>query len=252
MATTSWSEEKQATMELQGLDAVDPAMREPIRRYAEHVRKHAGEKALSLTLFGAIASGTFDAGKQAAANVLVLDAVDLEVLKRLAAEGHKFGNLGIAAPLVMTPDFIRASLDTFPLELLEIQQRRLVLFGEDMFAALQFHREHVRLQCERELKTLMMGIRQGLIASAGKDKSLGAIAAQAAGGLARILRGLLWLHDVKEPKPAAELAPEISKIVGRPLPGIRGALSAPELVGWGELQKLYEDVEALGQFADAR
>ena len=114
-ATTSSSEENQATMELQGLDAVDPAMREPIRRYAEHVRKHAGEKALGLTLFGAIAAGSFDAGKQAAANVLVLDAIDLEVLKRLAAEGHKFGNLGIAAPLVMTPDFIRALLDTFPL-----------------------------------------------------------------------------------------------------------------------------------------
>lgn len=238
-------------MELKGLDAIDPAMREPIRRYAHQVQKHAGEKALGLTLFGAIAAGPFDAARQTASNVLVLDGIDLEILKSLGAEGHKFGAMAIAAPLVMTPGFILASLDTFPLELIEIQQRRLVLFGADYFASLEFKPEHVRLQCERELKSLVMGIRQGLVASTGRDKALSAIAAQAGGSLARTLRGLLWLKDFKEPKPAAELAKEVAKIADRPLAGIRGALASPELVGWRELQELYHDVEALGQFADA-
>jgi hypothetical protein len=244
-------EELQSFMELQGLDAIDPAMQEPIRRYADRVQAHAGAKVLSLTLFGAITASPFDASRQTASNVLVLETVDLAALRNLAAEGHKFGNMAIAAPLVMTPGFIRASLDTFPLELIEIKERRLVLFGEDFFASLEFQREHVRLQCERELKTLVMGIRQSLVASTGRDKALPAIAAQAGGSLARTLRGLLWLKDVKQPKPFADLAADVAKLVNRPLGGIRAALVAPESVGWRELQELYEDVEALGQSADA-
>lgn len=238
-------------MELRGLSAVDPAMREPLRRYAERLRLHAGDKALSLTLFGAVASSPFDASRQTASNVLVLESVDLGVLRNLAAEGHDFGGMAIAAPLVMTPVFIRASLDTFPLELMEIKQRRLVLFGDDYFASLEFQPEHVRLQCERELKTLAIGIRQGLVTSAGRDKDLARIAAQSSGGLVRTLRGLLWLKEMEGPQTGAALAAEVSRLVGRPLSGAREALASPERVGWRELQALYEDVDALGHFADA-
>jgi len=35
----------------------------------------------------------------------------------------------------MTPDHIRRSLDTFPLEMLEIQQQNALLFGKDFSAS---------------------------------------------------------------------------------------------------------------------
>ena len=67
----------------------------------------------------------------------------------------------------MTPAYLSGSVDSFPLELLEIQQRRAVLWGDDYFADLKLDQADVRLQCERELKRILLGMRQGLLASGG-------------------------------------------------------------------------------------
>ena len=75
----------------------------------------------------------------------------------------------------MTPDYIRSSVDTFPLELIEIQQMHLTLFSEVSFDELTFQDGHVRLQCERELKALLIGLRQVLLASAGEEKFIGVL-----------------------------------------------------------------------------
>ena len=238
-------------IELNGINTIHAAMREPVGRYAQRVKSHAGEKVLSLTLYGEIAGGAFDAAQQTVASVLVLAEIDLAALRNLAAEGHKFGKTSIAAPLVMTPAFIKASLDSFPLELIEIQQRRLVLFGDDYFDKLAFADDHVRLQCERELKAMAIGIRQGLLTTGGRESSFGGVAKQAAPALARTLRGLVWLHGEKEPKPWRLLVAEAEKLLGGPLAGVRRAANPPSPFDWHDLEQLYQDVEALGRYADA-
>ena len=176
--------------ELKGI--ADP-MRLPLERYASLIRELAGANAQALTLFGAIAAGTFDLGRHVARNVLILEEVELSLLRRLAEHGAKFGKERIAAPLVMTADYIKASLDTFPLELIDIQQNHITVFGNDYFDDLEFEDGHVRLQCERELKAILIGLRQGLLAAAGREKFVGALEQDVGEGLLRTLRGLLWL-----------------------------------------------------------
>ena len=101
----------------------------------------------------------------------------------------------IAAPLIMTPEYIDASVDVFPLEFIEIQQRHFCVFGPDHFEGLSFDHTHVRLQCERELKTLLISMRQALLSAAGHEKLFKTIEADVADRLMRTLRGLLWLHE---------------------------------------------------------
>ncbi|MHC4236096.1 MAG: hypothetical protein ACYSUQ_13350, partial [Planctomycetota bacterium] len=107
--------------ELAGLDRITESLRLPIRQYAGLVRDIAGPNAGALTLFGPVVAGVFDPKRHAVKSVLVLKAVDLSILRRLAEHGAKLGKARISAPLIMTPQYIKASLDTFPLELLEIQ-----------------------------------------------------------------------------------------------------------------------------------
>ncbi|MFQ5897545.1 MAG: hypothetical protein ACE5JN_04780 [Candidatus Methylomirabilia bacterium] len=237
--------------ELEELHRVTESMRQPIRQYAEQVRALAGENALALTLFGAIAAGSFDKSRHTVRNVLVLQSVDLEMLRRLAKDGAKLGKARISAPLIMTPAYISASLDTFPLELIEIHQCHITLFGQDQFEALSFNDAHVRLQCERELKSILIGMRQGLLSAAGREKLIGAMEADVAERLVRTLRGLIWLKGEKEAKPSAQLIPAVEKIIGRTLPGVREALRVVGPHGWEEFRTLYEDVEAVGKIVDA-
>lgn len=237
--------------EIKSLDRIPGPMREPIRQYAERVQELAGGNALSLTLFGAIAAGAFDATRHTVGNVLVLQSVDLEMLRRLAEGGAKLGKARIAAPLIMTPQYIKASLDTFPLELIEIAQCRLTLFGEDRFTDLSFEDKDVRHQCERELKVILIGLRQGLLTAAGRKGLLGALEINVGEGLIRTLRGLLWLKGQRDAKPAAEVVADAERITERKLAGIRSALIESGEHGWDQFRALYDDVAALGEIVDA-
>ena len=78
----------------------------------------------------------------------------------------------MAAPTVFTPAYLARSVDTFPLEFIEIQQQHVTVLGEDHFAPLVFEPAHVRLQCERELKVLEIGLQQGILVSQGRSESL--------------------------------------------------------------------------------
>ncbi len=233
------------------VDLVPASMRQPLERYAQSVRALAGDNALGLTLFGSIAAGTFDSKLHTARSVVVLRTVDLEVLRRLAKDGPRLGKARIAAPLIMTPDYIKGSADSFPLEFLEIQQRHICVFGQDYFEELSLQDHHIRLQCERELKTVLIGMRQALLAAAGQDKRLSEVETDVAERLVRTMRGLLWLHGRREPQPAAQAVSEIERSIHRDLPGVRGAINERAKHGWEEFKTLYEEVDALRTFVDA-
>lgn len=239
------------TENITGLEQVAEAMREHLREFAQLVRDIAGSNAKALTLFGAATTDAFDPTRQTARSVLVVENVDLAALRSLAEHGARLGKASIAAPLVMTPDYIADSLDTFPLELIEIMQKHVTLFGDDHFVDLSFEDAHVRLQCERELKVILIGLRQGLLAAAGREKFIGALEMDIGEGLTRTLRGLLWLKGKKDGMPAIDVVTEVEKITDRKLGGIRTAMDPSAEHGWLAFEKLYADVEALGNLVDA-
>ena len=220
-------------------------MPEPIRRYAETLKELAGDNARSLTLFGTVAADTFNPRSHTARSVFVVGAVDLEMLRRLARQGPRLGKARIAAPLIMTPEYIDASLDTFPLEFLEIAQHRVCVFGEDYFQGLSLQAADVRHQCEREIKTIQLGMRQALLAAAGRDKTLSTVEVDVGERLLRSLRGLLWLHGDTEPRAALDAVAAVEDGIQRSLPGVRSAVDDRSHHGWEEFKTLYADVDAL-------
>ncbi|MFQ5950270.1 MAG: hypothetical protein ACE5J1_06250 [Nitrospiria bacterium] len=234
-----------------GIDRVIDSMRRPIEQFSEQVRGLAAGNGLALTLYGAIAAGSFDKKRHTVRSVLVLKEVDLGMLRQLAKNGAKLGKAGISAPLIMTPEYIRASSDTFPLELIEIQQCHITLFGEDHFKALSFGDDDIRHACERELKSILIEMRQGLLAAAGREKLFAAVETDVAERLVRTLRGILWLKGVKEPRPALEVASEVEKGIEFQLPGLKNVLRAPGGHGWNEFKMLYDEIEVLAGVVDA-
>src|SRR4029078_1934796 len=120
--------------------------------------------------------------------VLVLETIQLEALRQLAIAGPEFGRHQIAAPVAMTPKYLDDSRDTFPLELLEIQQAHCTLFGPEFFASLEFRWAEARLQCERELKVILIGMHQRLLSAAGDVKRLQSTQAVLGESLLRISR----------------------------------------------------------------
>ena len=219
--------------------------------YLELWQSLAGGSLQALVFFGRVVTPQYDRRWHLADNAVVVSKVDLNVLRRLAPAGKKFGKRGIAAPIILTPDYIRDSLDTFPLEMLEIQRQHELLLGQDFFSELRFEPEHVRLQCERELKTLLIGMRQGLLAAAGHEKQLHGMTVSAVENLLRTLRGLLWLKGQAEPDSPEGLIAGVEQMLDRKLVAVRAVVQGTVDKGWDQFVALYEDLEMLGKKADA-
>lgn len=236
---------------LREMDRIVAPMRERVGSYARLIQELFGESGKALTVFGSVLLDGFNVDRDTVRSVLVVERIELPLLRRLADRGAKLGKSGVAAPLMMTPEHIRTSLDTFPLELLEIQQQHVTLFGQDYFSELTFDNAHIRLQCERELKRVLIGMRQGLLASAGRERLVPEIGKDAADDLVRTLRGLLWLKGHKEFKSAIEVVGQIETLTTRKLPGLRGAVHTAMPAGWADFDRLYLDVENLGEIVNA-
>jgi hypothetical protein len=237
--------------EITRLDRIPADMREAVGFYASRVGELAGDRLKCLALYGPIASGRFDRSRHTVQNVVVMPVVELAALRVLAADGHHFGRMRIAAPLVLTPEFIAGSLDTYPLELLEIQQQHVVILGDDLFAPLEFEPVHVRLQCERQLKVVALAMRQAAVSVGMNWKAFQRAAMPSVLDLTRVVRGLLWIKDRRQPLSADAMVREVESLIGQKLPGIRRVLESPETSDWPQFEQLYAELEVLGRLADA-
>ena len=91
------------------LEHLAETIREPLRRFSAQIRELGKENAIGWALFGAVVAEKFDKSRHAVHSVLMLQSVELDLLKELSAEGAGYGRAGLAAPLVMTPPFLEAS-----------------------------------------------------------------------------------------------------------------------------------------------
>ncbi len=233
------------------IEQLHPRLRRPMREYVAFLKEVGGENILALSVFGPAVGAGFDPDIRNAENVLVVEHVDLTMLLKLAGQGARFGKQGIAAPLVMTPTYIRASLDAFPLELLDIQDRRLTLFGLDYFSDLRFEPAHVRLQCERELKTVLIAMRQGLLASRGENRGIDALETEAGESMRRTLRGMVRLKGQKSLSEPAGMLAFLEKTTGRTMHGLALALDRQAYHSFTDFEELYRDVEFLAEAINA-
>ena len=124
----------------------------------------------SIHITGSALTTDFDPKISDVNSVIVLKNMNLEFLTILAPLGKKYGKKEIAAPLIMTPQYIQESLDVFPIEFLNFKLLHHTIFGEDVFQQLEIKKSDLRYQCERELKVKLIGLRQGYISAVGNQK----------------------------------------------------------------------------------
>lgn len=184
------------------LDVVPEQIREPLWFFAEKVNSGLGDNLQSITVVGSSLTKDFKPGQSDINTVLVLGTQTLSSLNAIAALARPMRKRRISAPLLMTPDYIERSRDVFGVEFLDLQLTHQTILGSDPFASLSFDKKDVRLQCERELKAMLIRLRQGYIAAAADRRLVRDILISAAKGLGPLLRAILWLKDIDRPKEA--------------------------------------------------
>ena len=126
----------------------------------ERLGKAHGESLVSVILYGSAAA---EDGKDRLSdyNVLcVLKHVGPAELGRSEQIFRWWRDMGSPAPLLLSEDEVRASVDCFPMEFTDIRERRQVLAGSDVVRDLAIDYRYYRAQVEHELRAKLLRLRQ--------------------------------------------------------------------------------------------
>ncbi len=190
------------------------AAAERFKPFQDEILYRHKDKIHSITITGSALTDDFDPVKSDVNSVFVLHAMDLEFLELLAPLGKTYGKKRIASPLIMTPEYIMNSLDVFPMEFLNIKLLHKTTFGEDLFQTLEIDRSDLRLQCERELKVRLIGLRQGYLSSSGDARILKDLFVGTVTGYIPLFRSIISILGKEPPLTNEDVLTVLEEITG--------------------------------------
>jgi predicted nucleotidyltransferase len=134
--------------------------------------RHAAEDNLhSVILYGSAADGEFHPAFSNVNLLCVLRETSFAALKALTPAVEWWTRQKHHVPLLLTREELERSADVFSIELLDMQQRHRVLYGEDVLQGLTIPLRFHRVQLEYELREKTILLRERLLlASGNKDR----------------------------------------------------------------------------------
>ncbi len=186
-------------------------MEEVLIEFGKDVQGLYGEDLVAIMLYGSAAAGEHVPGRSDINLVVVLRKLTPALLRKAAGHLRSWHRKGFATPLFFDPEILDDSLDVFPIEFLDMQERHRMLWGPDLFADLRIERANLRLQCEQELRGKAMKLRQSYVESAHAPADLERILGMAVSSMVVLARTVLRLSG-EDPRGGAEAILERTQV----------------------------------------
>ncbi len=198
----------------------------------------------SVILYGSAAGKDYNPERSDINLMIVLSEEGIDQLERALPLMRKWRRKGVAVPLVVTRSYVSSSVDVFPIEYLSFQRQHRVLYGPDVLEELSFDPEHLRLQCEREIKGKLILLREGFLDARGAPKALEGLIARSLPAFIAIFQALLHLQGEAIPETKEEVAVRACEALGLDAPTFKMlvALRAGRVkLKEPEIQALFKD-----------
>jgi len=143
-----------------------------INEFISRLRAASGENLQSVILYGSAAEGEFHPEFSNVNLLCILRESSFATLTAMAPAVEWWARQKHHEPLVLTREELERSTDVFSIELLDMQQRHRVLFGDDVLSGLRIPMHLHRAQLEYELGEKLILLRERLLLAAGNKKRL--------------------------------------------------------------------------------
>ncbi|MBD3344364.1 MAG: hypothetical protein GF401_04800 [Chitinivibrionales bacterium] len=181
------------------------------REAADEYKSCYRDKLVSVILFGSAAGGDFDPKSSDINLLIILNKATLQQLEKSGAIQEKWMKKRFTRPLFMDKEYISRSLDSFPVEFLNMRGCYEVLFGEDVLAGLTIKDEDLRLQIERELKGKQLHLMQDWLEVRNKSGKIKDLLGISIHDFAASFRAMLHLKGEDVPRDRLSLFAAIDK-----------------------------------------
>ena len=177
----------------------------------EDYKKIFGDDLISIILYGSGTGNEFQPGKSDLNFLIILSDETIDHLDRAIETVSRWRKKKVATPLFMTKSYIESSLDSYPLEFLNIKKNYILVYGEDVLKDISLEAHHIRLQCEREIKGKLLLLREGFLETEGKQKRIKELINASITAFISIFSGLLYLKGIEIPPTRREIIQFVAK-----------------------------------------
>lgn len=171
-----------------------------------------GDDLISIILYGSSAKGEYQYKKSDINFLIVLTEKGIDDLRKILPLISKWRKRNVDTPLFLTMDYIQSSLDSFPIEFLDMNINYQLVYGEDILKDIEIEEEDLRLQCERELRGKLLHLREEFLNCANDCRAMTRLISQSLVEFTAIFRALLSFKDVNIPQSRKDILMQTAKV----------------------------------------
>src|SRR6266436_5950763 len=168
------------------------------------LRAAHGDNLASIVLYGSIAAGDHIELRSDHNLLIVLNQIAADDLRLSQNAMRDWHNLGQPLPVYFTVEELKRAADVFPIEFLQMEKARRVLYGRDPFEFVEISPANLRHQAEYELRTKLIQLRRLYIPASASVEKLSALMRDSLASFAALFRAVLILHRQEPPVSKAE------------------------------------------------
>ena len=167
---------------------------------------------VSVIMYGSAVTHEYKPGSSDINIAIVLSDTSIPTTAKMLPLYKKWKNYGIAIPFLFTKEYIASSCDSYPIEFLDMRSNFRILFGEDVLSGIEIHNDHLRLQCEHDLKGISLHLRRAFIREGSNDVALQQILGNSIRGIIPLLRAVLIINGRIAPNAKSQIVSSVEDL----------------------------------------
>lgn len=165
----------------------------------DDLRATHGDNLAAVVLYGSAAAGDHVELRSDYNLLIALQRITPEDLRLAQAPMREWRRLGHPLPVYFTLGELSDAADVFPIEFHQMEKARIVLYGADPFASIEFSDANLRHQTEYELRSKLLQLRRLYIPASISVEKLSVLMSDSLSSFAAIFRAVLLLNGEEPP-----------------------------------------------------
>src|SRR5438045_709644 len=170
----------------------------------ENLRQAHGDNLASIVLYGSVAAGDHVEPHSDHNLLIALNRIASEDLRLSQDVLRDWLKSGQPTPVYFTVEELKRAADVFPIEFLQMEKARRVLYGRDPFEFVEISQANLRHQTEYELRTKLIQLRRLYLTASTSAEKLCALMSDSLASFAALFRAVLILHGQEPPVSKAD------------------------------------------------
>ena len=193
-----------------------------LNELVSRLKEAAGKNLESVVLYGSAATGSYRAGSSDLNVLCTLVTMDVHELQLLAPVVLWWTREEKEPPpLFFLAEELARSTDVFAIESLDVKRAHRVLFGPDPIAAIEVPMNLHRVQVERDLRMLLLRLRQHALLSGKNESEYVAVLKRTSSSALTLLRHTLLAYGEEPPSDPGSLFTRIADLTGANAPAFQ-------------------------------